>query len=49
VLQSFSAEIVGGDGRIREAHRESVNEMLKKFERYLQARGGGRPRVTISV
>jgi hypothetical protein len=40
VLQSFSAEIVGGDGRIREAHRESVNEMLKKFEKYLQAPGG---------
>jgi hypothetical protein len=43
LLQSFSAEIVGGDGRIREAHCESVNEMLKKFEKYLQAPGGGPP------
>ena len=35
--------LVGGDGRIREAHRESVNETLKEFEKYLQARGGGPP------
>ena len=27
-----------GDGRIRDAHRESVNETLKEFEKYLQAR-----------
>jgi len=45
---SLSA-LVGGDGRIREAHRESVNETLKEFEKYLQARGGGPPCVTISV
>jgi hypothetical protein len=32
-----------GDGRIRDAHRESVNETLKEFEKYLQARGGGPP------
>jgi len=30
-------------GRIRDAHRESVNETLKEFEKYLQARGGGPP------
>ena len=35
--------LVGGDGRIRDAHRESVNETLKEFEKYLQARGGGPP------
>src|SRR5215467_1459545 len=35
------AALVGGDGRIRDAHRESVNETLKEFEKYLQARGGG--------
>ena len=33
--------LVGGDGHIRDAHRESVNETLKEFEKYLQARGGG--------
>jgi conjugative relaxase-like TrwC/TraI family protein len=37
------AALVGGDGRIRDAHRESVNETLKEFEKYLQARGGGPP------
>ena len=35
--------LVGGDGGIRDAHRESVNETLKEFEKYLQARGGGPP------
>ena len=35
--------LVEGDGRIREAHPESVNETLKEFEKYLQARGGGPP------
>jgi conjugative relaxase-like TrwC/TraI family protein len=35
--------LVGGDGRIRDAHRESVNETLKEFEKYLQARGGSPP------
>lgn len=28
--------LVGSDGRIRDAHRESVNETLKEFEKYLQ-------------
>ena len=38
------AALVGGDGRIRDAYRESVNEALKEFEKYLpQARGGGPP------
>jgi conjugative relaxase-like TrwC/TraI family protein len=32
------AALVGGDGRIRDAHRESVNEALKELEKYLQAR-----------
>jgi conjugative relaxase-like TrwC/TraI family protein len=41
------AALVGGDGRIRDAHRESVNETLKEFEKYLQARGGGdKPAIT---
>jgi len=40
------AALVGGDGRIRDAYRESVNEALKELEKYLQARGGGPPRVT---
>ena len=31
----------GDDERVREAHRESVDEALKEFEKYLQARGGG--------
>ena len=35
------AALVGDDKRVREAHRESVNEALKGFEEYLQARGGG--------
>ena len=41
------AALVGGDGRIRDAHRESVNETLKELEKYLQARGGGdKPAIT---
>src|SRR5215204_6172954 len=41
------AALVGNDGRIREAHRESVNEAVKEFEKYLQARGGGdKPAIT---
>src|ERR1043166_6734610 len=35
------AALVGGDERVREAHRESVIETLKEFEKYVQARGGG--------
>ena len=37
------AALIGGDDRIRDAYRESVNEALKEFEKYLQARGGGPP------
>jgi conjugative relaxase-like TrwC/TraI family protein len=37
---SLSA-LVGGDERIRLAHRESVDEALKALEEYTQARGGG--------
>ncbi len=33
------ATLVGDDRRVRDAHRESVNETLKEFEKYLQARG----------
>ena len=33
--------LVGGDARLRDAHRESVNETVKELEKYLQARGGG--------
>src|ERR1700694_2924565 len=41
------AALVGDDERIRVAHRESVDEALKSFEEYLQARGGGdRPAIT---
>src|SRR5829696_7814494 len=41
------AALVGGDRRVREAHRESVNETLKELEKYLQARGGGdKPAIT---
>lgn len=41
------AALVGDDERVREAHRESVNEALKEFEEYLQARGGGdKPAIT---
>src|SRR5262249_36568372 len=41
------AALVGDDERIRVAHRESVDEALKHFEEYLQARGGGnKPAIT---
>src|SRR5215216_2514309 len=41
------AALVGDDERVREAHRESVIETLKEFEKYLQARGGGdKPAIT---
>src|SRR5688572_7152899 len=41
------AALVGEDGRVRDAHRESVNETLKEFEKYLQAHGGGnKPAIT---
>src|SRR2546423_9695132 len=41
------AALVGDDGRVRDAHRESVNEALQGFEEYLQARGGGdKPAIT---
>ncbi len=30
--------LVGGDGRIRDAYRESINKTVKEFEKYLQAR-----------
>src|SRR6266436_6052241 len=33
--------LVGGDQRIREAHRESVHIALDELERYVQARIGG--------
>ena len=36
--------LVGGDERVREAHRKSVNVALNELERYSQARiGGNRP------
>lgn len=36
--------LVGGDGRVREAHRDAVNTALTELERYTQARiGGNRP------
>ena len=37
------AALVGADGHIRDAYRESVNEALKEFEYLPQARGGGPP------
>jgi conjugative relaxase-like TrwC/TraI family protein len=41
------AALVGGDERIRVAHRESVDEALKGLEEYTQARGGGnKPSIT---
>ncbi|HKR15289.1 MAG TPA: MobF family relaxase [Pyrinomonadaceae bacterium] len=41
------AALVGDDERVREAHRESVDEALKELEEYLQARGGGdKPAIT---
>src|SRR6266480_764475 len=33
--------LVGGDDRVREAHRESVSTALEQLERYTQARIGG--------
>jgi conjugative relaxase-like TrwC/TraI family protein len=33
--------LVGGDGRVREAHRESVRAALEQLENYTQARIGG--------
>ena len=33
--------LVGGDDRVREAHREAVNAALSELERYTQARIGG--------
>jgi len=33
--------LVGGDDRVREAHREAVNMALNELERYTQARIGG--------
>src|ERR1700722_6660466 len=33
--------LVGGDERVREAHREAVNVALNELERYTQARIGG--------
>src|ERR1700733_4290560 len=33
--------LVGGDDRVREAHREAVNTALNELERYTQARIGG--------
>ena len=33
--------LVGGDDRVREAHREAVNAALAELERYTQARIGG--------
>jgi conjugative relaxase-like TrwC/TraI family protein len=39
--------LVGGDDRVREAHREAVNIALSELERYTQARiGGNRPAET---
>ncbi len=39
--------LVGGDRRIREAHREAVHTALNELERYVQARmGGNRPAET---
>ena len=42
--------LVGGDHRIREAHRESVRVALDELERYTQARiGGNHPAETTEV
>jgi len=41
------AALVGNDERLRVAHREAVNEALKVFEEFTQARmGGNKPAVT---
>ena len=42
------AALIGGDNRIRDAYRESLNEGLKELEKYLQARAAAHPRVTIN-
>lgn len=34
------AALVGADERIKEAYQQSVNEAVKYFEEYMQARGG---------
>ena len=36
------AALVGGDGRIKDAYRESINETVKELEKYLQARALGK-------
>jgi conjugative relaxase-like TrwC/TraI family protein len=36
--------LVGGDNRVREAHRDAVNVALNELERYTQARIGGNKR-----
>ena len=38
---SRSRRLVGGDDRVREAHRESVTVALDEMEKYVQARIGG--------
>jgi conjugative relaxase-like TrwC/TraI family protein len=38
------AALVGGDGRIRDAHRESINETVKELEKYVQARTKTKPK-----
>jgi len=38
------AALVGADERLKEAYQQSVNEAVKHFEEYLQARGGACPR-----
>ena len=39
------AALVGGDGRIRDAYRESINETVKELEKYLQARALKKPKI----
>jgi hypothetical protein len=34
------AVLVGADERLKDAHRQSVNEAIKYCEDYMQARGG---------
>src|SRR5215204_5443961 len=49
-VNAFGDEITTSEHRagwVRDAHRESVNEAVKEFEKYLQARGGGdKPAIT---
>ncbi len=41
---SFADALVGGDDRVRAAHRKAVGVALNELERYTQARmGGNRP------